>query len=263
MVGQASEIVLCPHRATRWELSVLRHAGRKWGSGLTGPPQLVQSTAWHFTQEAQRELMYWMDQAKIAINARWASVREDYTKARRYNLQNLRQKLMKKGFLDFRTLHTAFGIRQPKRRMFAITGKVATGVRLGTEGQMEAVLDVLTKLQVVEAVVQLLGTAYGLQAWFKGPQPLGNFLAAWCGYEHTHDFDIAMLYPQSTFVAITPDDICWQCKNFTWPRRAWTQHRYALPVKAEKFNPSPLLQSASNTEIRIGRYASYVPGVGE
>ena len=157
--------MLCPHRATRWELSVLRHAGRKWGSGLAGPPQLRRSTAWYFTQEAQRELMNWMDQAKIAIDARWASVREDYTKARNYNLQNLRQKLMKKGFLDSRTLRTAaLRIRQPKRRMFAISGKVATGVRLGTEGQIEEVLDVLTKLQEVEAVVQLLGTSYGLQA---------------------------------------------------------------------------------------------------
>ena len=89
VVGQASEIMLCPNRATRWELSVLRHAGRKWGSGLAGPPQLRRSTAWYFTQEAQRELMNWMDQAKIAIDARWASVREDYTKARNYNLQNL------------------------------------------------------------------------------------------------------------------------------------------------------------------------------
>jgi hypothetical protein len=72
---------------------------------------------------------------------------------------------------------------------------------------MEAVRDVLIKLQEVEAVVKLLGTSYGLQAWFKGPQPLGNFLVTWCGHEHTHDFDIAMLYPQSTFVAITPDDM--------------------------------------------------------
>jgi hypothetical protein len=36
-----------------------------------------------------------MDQAKIAIDARWASIREDYAKARRCNLQNLRQKSMK------------------------------------------------------------------------------------------------------------------------------------------------------------------------
>jgi hypothetical protein len=38
------------------------------------------------------------------------------------------------------------------------------------EGQMEVVLDVLevlTKLPEVEAIVQLLGTSYCLQAWFK------------------------------------------------------------------------------------------------
>ncbi len=48
-------------------------------------------------------------------------------------------------------LHTQ---QTPKRRMFAISGKVATGVLLGTEGRMEAVLEVLTKRQEVEAVVQ-------------------------------------------------------------------------------------------------------------
>ena len=114
--------------------------------------------------------MSWMDQAKIAIDARWASIREDYATARRCNLQNLQQKLMKKGFLDARTSRTALGLRQPKRRMFAIPGTVATGVRLGTEGQMETVLDLLTKLPEAGVVVKLLSTSYGLQAWFRGPQ---------------------------------------------------------------------------------------------
>jgi hypothetical protein len=208
--------------------------------------------------------MNWMDQAKIAIDARWASVREDYTKARNYNLQNLRQKLMKKGFLDSRTLRTALGIRQPKRRMFAISGKVATGVRLGTEGQIEAVLDVLTKLQEVEAVVQLLGTSYGLQAWF-GLRVRSHSETSWSpGVDMS--LPTTLTLPCCTHrVRSSPSHqtTCWQCKNFTWPRRAWTQHRYALPAKAEKFNPSPPLQNASNTEIRIGRFASSVPAVGE
>jgi hypothetical protein len=34
VVGQSSEIMHCPHRVTRWELSVLRHAGRTWGVDL-------------------------------------------------------------------------------------------------------------------------------------------------------------------------------------------------------------------------------------
>ena len=84
------------------------------------------------------------------------------------------KKLMKKGFLDARTSRTALGIRQPIRRLFAISGTVATGVRLGTEGQMETVLDVLTKLPEAGAVVKLLGTSYGLQAWFRGPRSLGK-----------------------------------------------------------------------------------------
>ena len=72
---------------------------------------------------------------------------------------------------------------------------------------METVLDVLTKLPEAGAVVKLLGTSYGLQAWFRGPQSLGSFLVSWCGHEHTQDIAIVMLYPQSTFVAITPDDM--------------------------------------------------------
>jgi hypothetical protein len=32
VVGQSSEIMHCPHRVNRWELSVMRHAGRTWGS---------------------------------------------------------------------------------------------------------------------------------------------------------------------------------------------------------------------------------------
>ena len=59
---------------------------------------------------------------------------------------------------------------QPNRRLFAISGDVATLVRLGTEGQMEPVLNVLTKLPEAGAVVKLLGTSSGLQAWFRGPQ---------------------------------------------------------------------------------------------
>jgi hypothetical protein len=73
-------------------------------------------------------LINWLQQAKIAVDARWALICEDFTRACRYSLQNLRLKLMKKGFLDAKTLRAALGILQPRRRMFAISGKVATGV---------------------------------------------------------------------------------------------------------------------------------------
>ena len=207
VVRQSSEIMHCPHRISRWELAVRRHAGRSWASGFGGPPQLVRNTEWYFTPAAQHELIDWMEQAKIAVDARWALIREDFTKARRYNLQNLRLKLMKKGFLDARTLRTALGIRQPRRRMFAISGEVATGVRLGTAGQTARVLDFLEELPAAGEAVQLLDTSKGLQVWFRGPQPLGNFLAAWCANGHNQNFDIVLLYPQCTYVAITPDDM--------------------------------------------------------
>ncbi len=52
--------------------------------------------------------------------------------------------------------------------MFAISGKLACEV--GHGGANEVVLAVITKLPEVEAVVHLLGTSYGLQAWFQGLQ---------------------------------------------------------------------------------------------
>jgi hypothetical protein len=80
-------------------------------------------------------------------------------------------KLIKKGFLDARTHRTALGIRQPRRRRFAISGKVATGVRLGSAGQVALVLDILEELPAAGEAVQLLNTSNGLQVWFRGPGP--------------------------------------------------------------------------------------------
>jgi hypothetical protein len=203
VLQQASEIMHCPHRLSRWELGVRRHAGRKWASGFSGPPQLERNPAWYFTPAAQHELINWIEQAKIAVDARWALIREDFTRTRRYNLQNLRLKLLKKGFLDARTLRTAMGIRQPRRRMFAISGKVATGVILGTEPQTAQVLDIVAELPAAGEAVQLINTSNGLQVWFRGPQPLGNFITAWCAQGHNKDISIDTLYPQTC-----PKHIC-------------------------------------------------------
>jgi hypothetical protein len=118
----------------------------------------------------------------------------------------IRLKLMKRGFLDARTLQTALGVLQP-RHMFAISGKVATGVRLGTKGQVARVLEILAELPAAGEAVQILNTSTGLQVWFRGPQPLGNFLTAWCAHEHNQNITSVPLYPQGTYVAITPEDM--------------------------------------------------------
>jgi hypothetical protein len=91
--------------------------------------------------------------------------------------------------------------------MFAISGKVATGVRLGSEAQVYRVLAILEELPAAEEAVQLINTSNGLQVWFRGPQPLGNFLTAWCAHGHNQSITTVTLYPQSTYVAITPDDM--------------------------------------------------------
>ena len=134
MVSQVSEIIECPHRLYRWT-EAQRRIGQSWRSGLPAVPPLRKAPAWYFTPAARQELKEWIVQAKAAIDARWATIREDFNKAHRSNLQNLRLLLMKKGYLDKRTLRTALGVRQPRRRMFALSGKVAVGVKLGEHNQ--------------------------------------------------------------------------------------------------------------------------------
>jgi hypothetical protein len=53
-----------------------------------------------------------------------------------------------------------------KQRMFAISGKVETGVRLGTAGQVALVPNILEELPAAGEAVQLLDTSNGLQVWF-------------------------------------------------------------------------------------------------
>ena len=142
---------------------------------------------------------------------------------------------MKKGFLDARTLHTALCKRQPLRHMFAISGEVATGARLGTAGQTARVLGFLEQLPAAGKAAQLLDTSKGLPVWFRGPQPLGNFLAAWCANGHNPNFDIVMLYPQCTYVAVT---------------------------QRQTFSPSPYQPNNNALAIQLERYASSALGVG-
>ncbi len=120
---------------------------------------------------------------------------------------------MKKGFFDARTLRAALGCpgytaaKACGYSMFAISGKVATGVRLGSEAQVYRVIAILGELPAAEEAVQLINTSNGLQVWFRGPQLLGNFLTAWCAHGHNQNITTVTLYPHSTYVAITPDDM--------------------------------------------------------
>jgi hypothetical protein len=72
-----------------------------------------------------------MDQAKMALDVRWAAVREDFTKARFSNIRQAQAKLIRSGgVLDKHLLHEALGIRQPRQRMWGLSGKVELGVRI-------------------------------------------------------------------------------------------------------------------------------------
>jgi hypothetical protein len=72
---------------------------------------------------------------------------------------------------------------------------------------VDQVLAILEELPAAEEAVQLINTSNGLQVWLRGPQPLGNFLTAWCAHGHNQNITTVTLYPQSTYVAITPDDM--------------------------------------------------------
>ena len=206
VLSQVSELMECPHRLYRW-MKAQRRVNQTWRSGLPAVSPLCRDPAWYFTPAARQELQEWVGQAKSAIDARWATMREDFERAHRYNLQNARMLLMKKGHLDQRTLRSALGVRQPRRRMFELSGKVAVGVRLGEHEQEELVLTTLTRLPAVEKAVKLCGASAGLQIWFRGPQALGDFLVAWCALAESRSISMTTLCTCHEYLAVTPEDM--------------------------------------------------------
>ena len=68
-------------------------------------------------------------QAQTCSVVRQAAIREDYAKARYSNEQNLRRQLIQKGgVLDQHTLQAALGKRQPRQRMWGVSGQAVLGV---------------------------------------------------------------------------------------------------------------------------------------
>ena len=149
-----------------------------------------------YTREQSLQRVYSINQAKapdsfsawhvvsgkLALDVRWAAVREDYAKAQFANIQQAREKLIRSGgALDKQTLQAALGKRQLRSRMWGISGQVALGVCISVpcEQQSEA-LERLTSLPAAAEVVSVEGTDKALQIWFRGPRALGDFLVQWC-----------------------------------------------------------------------------------
>ena len=65
----------------------------------------------------------WLTHAKTASEVRRAAISDDLAQARFLNVQNFRCQLMKSvGVLDRQALQAALGKRQPRQRMWGLSG---------------------------------------------------------------------------------------------------------------------------------------------
>ena len=93
-------------------------------SGLSRPPDLPDPPKLSLTRAASAILLNWAEHAKVAAEIRHATIRESYDKARYQNVQHFRRD---KGTLDHSTLRAALGKRQPRQRIWGITGRAVLG----------------------------------------------------------------------------------------------------------------------------------------
>ena len=163
---------------------------------LTVPPSLQLPESWYFTTAAEECLNPWMSQAKSALDVRWASVRETFTKAQFENTKQawcnelytkqLQEMLIRAGnVLDKHKIRTALGKHQPKQRMWALFGPGLPGIKLVFGGNEQAsLLEFLGTLPESRETVRISGSQHGLQFWFCRLLLLGDFLVRWCGSHH-------------------------------------------------------------------------------
>jgi len=112
-----------------WTCTISRLNERIAGSHHFRPLPLRGSPGFYFEYRATAVLARWMDQAKMALDVRWANVREDFTKARFKNIKKAQAQLIRSGgVLDKQLLHAALGKSQPRPRMWGISGAVELGV---------------------------------------------------------------------------------------------------------------------------------------
>ena len=129
ILKHSADIWECPHRDVLWTCTISRLNERIARSHHYCPPPLRGSPGFYFGDRAHAVLARWMDQAKMALDVRWATVREDFTKARFKNIKKAQAKLIRSGgILDKQLLHAALGKRQPRPRMWGISGAIKLGV---------------------------------------------------------------------------------------------------------------------------------------
>ena len=199
-----------PHRTMIWQTTVTRLNHHLRRSCHVLPPELFRPASWYFSAAAKPQLKEWLGQAKEAADVRWAEIRERHAKARYSNIQQLRTRLVQRGgVLDTFAVQAALGKRQPRQRMWGVSGPVALGVGIWTSGaENQAVLEFLSKLSSTGDVQRLIGRPSEIQLWFRGPRPLGDFLLQWCTISHRwRHLRLRTLNPPGQYLAILPDDM--------------------------------------------------------
>ena len=121
--------------------------------------------------------MNWFTHAKTASEVRRAAISDDFARTRFLNVQNFRYQLTKSGgVLDQQTLQTALGKRQPRQRMWGLSGPAVLGVAFELhvsriEGALELLRKMATASRVVRVTVHDTGSSPGqlseLQLWFR------------------------------------------------------------------------------------------------
>ena len=214
----SDEFWCCPHRTVKWTVLASQLPRRIQRSGFPRPPDLPSHLPVNLTGVFREELMCWLLHAKTASEVRRAAIRDDFAQARFLNAQNFRHRLMKSGgVLDQQVLQAALGKRQPRQRMWGLSGPAVLGVALMLHvSRMEEALALIQRMSSAVSVVRVAvrdegrspGLLSELQLWFRGPRQTGDFLVQWCTRIHAlGGVKLCPLFPPDHYVATDPDDM--------------------------------------------------------
>ena len=215
----SAEFWSCPQRAVKWKVLASQLPRRIKRSGFPRPPDLPSHLPGNLTGGLREELTCWVMHAKTAASeVRRAAIRDDFAQARFLNAQNFRYQLMKSGgVLDQQVLQAALGKRQPRQRMWGLSGPAVLGVALLLHvSRMDETLALIQRMpsavRIVRVVIRDEGHSQGqlseLQLWLRGPRQTGDFLVQWCTRVHDlGNVKLCPLFPPDHYVATDPDDM--------------------------------------------------------
>ncbi len=128
-----------------WCLSCQDGCCRIQRSGFPCPPDPPSHIPTNLTEDLRKELVSWLAHAKTASEVLRAAIHDDFARACFLNVQNFRYQLMKSGgVLDQQVLRAALGKRQPRQRMWGLSGPAVLGVALALHvSRMEDTLALL------------------------------------------------------------------------------------------------------------------------